>query len=49
MRCKIEPEKWPLVNFAIGSSTLNADVPEFVPGQKYSISSKGNEKQYYLL
>lgn len=41
VRCKSEPDKWPLVNFPIGSSTLNAEVPEFVPGQKYAAPAKG--------
>lgn len=44
VRCKSEPDKWPLVNFPIGSSTLNAEVPEFVPGQKYAAPAKESNK-----
>ncbi len=41
IRCKNDPEKWSLANLPVGSSTLNVDVPEFVPGQKYTAPAKG--------
>lgn len=40
MRCQDNPEKWPLDGPSLDlsvSSTLHADVPEFVPGQAYTI------------
>lgn len=38
VRGKIDPTKWPMEAQPLGlsvSSTLHADVPEFVPGQMY--------------
>lgn len=36
MRPKIDPARWPLEATAfLAQTTLNVDVPEFVPGQTY--------------
>ncbi|OWF45150.1 la-related protein 1B-like [Mizuhopecten yessoensis] len=42
VRCRQNPEKWPLEGQPLDlslASTLHADVPEFVPGQAYTIPS----------
>ena len=44
MRPKVAPESWPImVSNTLAFSTLNANVPEFVPGQPFVLPSKPAE------
>lgn len=36
VRSKLDPEKWPIEAPPVVTSTLHADVPEFVPGKAYT-------------
>lgn len=47
VRGRITPDKWPIEAPPIGlpvSSTLHADVPEFVPGKAYNFTPVYNGK-----
>ena len=39
MRPKVTPDKWPLVGPIINFSNLKVDVPEFVPGQMFTVAN----------
>ena len=40
MRPKDNPDQWPIVGPTFTFSSLNADVPEFVPGQPFQVPRK---------
>ena len=45
IRAKVSPEKWPLNSTSVMTfSNLKVDVPEFVPGQLYRLSSQATGK-----
>ena len=44
MRAKANPDQWPLTGATFSFSTLNANVPEFVPGQPFVLPEKSTEE-----
>ena len=40
MRTKHSPEKWPIEGAPLTFSSLNVDVPEFVPGQAFKLPTQ---------
>ena len=44
MRAKANPDQWPLTGATFSFSTLNANVPEFVPGQPFVLPEKSTDE-----
>ena len=48
MRPRLTPDKWPIEGPSFTFSNLKVDVPEFVPGQAYTVNLRPKETGTYM-